>query len=236
MGSSTGAADEPFCRVASNTVVQLETIAFMRDYVRNQRGRMFESEFFEFFSKVHPAAPFVFWIPIGLGTLAYALLTDTTTLALTVTMAPVGFFTWQILEYFIHKKIFHWLGVGPISRRFHDIVHGFHHKYPDDDTRLVMPLAVSIGLAVIIVTGLYFMGRPDFTIPFWTGLLSGYLFYDFMHWSTHFRTPINEWERKIRAHHMAHHFADPDMNFGISHMWIDRLLGTMKKSSHSAKS
>ena len=33
----------------------------------------------------------------------------------------------------------------------------------------------------------------------------------------------------MRAHHMAHHFADVDANYGISHRWIDSLLGTLKK-------
>jgi sterol desaturase/sphingolipid hydroxylase (fatty acid hydroxylase superfamily) len=30
---------------------------------------------------------------------------------------------------------------------------------------------------------------------------------------------------------MAHHFATPDKNFGISHRWIDRLMGTLKSRS-----
>ena len=30
----------------------------MKHYIRNTRGRMFESDFFEFFSKVHPSMPF----------------------------------------------------------------------------------------------------------------------------------------------------------------------------------
>jgi hypothetical protein len=28
---------------------------------------------------------------------------------------------------------------------------------------------------------------------------------------------------------MAHHFADPAHNFGISHRWIDALVGTLKR-------
>jgi sterol desaturase/sphingolipid hydroxylase (fatty acid hydroxylase superfamily) len=200
----------------------------MKDYIRHQRGRMFESDFFEFFSKVHPAAPFVFWIPIGLGVLGYALVNGVTTVVNTVALFPLGFLTWQVLEYFIHKKVFHWQGVGPISRRFHDIVHGFHHKYPDDDSRLVMPLAVSIGLASAIGGGLYFLHRPEVTVPFWTGLLFGYLWYDFLHWSTHFRKPLTRWGKKLRSHHMSHHFADHETNFGISHRWLDRLMGTLK--------
>ncbi len=204
----------------------------MKDYLRHQRGRMFESSFFEFFSKVHPSMPFVFWIPIVLGVLGYSLVEGVTRLALAAGLLPLGWVTWQLLEYFIHKKIFHWLGIGPISRRFHDIVHGFHHKYPDDDTRLVMPLPVSIGLATVIGFGLWLAGRPDVTVPFWCGLVAGYLWYDFLHWSTHFRRPLTAWGRALRAHHMSHHFADTESNFGISHRWIDAVLGTLRKSVH----
>jgi sterol desaturase/sphingolipid hydroxylase (fatty acid hydroxylase superfamily) len=203
----------------------------MKDYLRHQRGRMFESDFFEFFSKVHPATPFIFWIPIGVGVLGYALFAGITSALKTVALFPLGFFTWQVLEYFIHKKIFHWTGIGPISRRFHDIVHGFHHKYPDDDSRLVMPLAVSISLASAIGGGLYLLHRPDITVPFWAGLLFGYLWYDFLHWSTHFRKPLTAWGRRLRGHHMSHHFADPESNFGISNLWLDRLMGTLRKRS-----
>jgi sterol desaturase/sphingolipid hydroxylase (fatty acid hydroxylase superfamily) len=116
-----------------------------------------------------------------------------------------------------------------MSRRFHDIVHGFHHRYPDDADRLVMPLAVSISLAAVIGGALYLVHRPALTVPWWCGLVSGYLNYDFTHWSTHFRRPLTRWGKTLRAHHMAHHFADVDANFGISHRYIDALLGTLRK-------
>ncbi len=201
----------------------------MKDFIRHQRGRMFESDFFEFFSKVHPAAPFVLWLPIAAFVIFWSLSTEVTRPVLMAAFLPLGFVTWQLMEYFIHKKVFHWLGNGPITRRFHDIVHGFHHKYPDDDTRLVMPLAVSIFLGTSIAGALWLLGRPDMTVPFWLGILLGYLWYDFLHWSTHFRKPLTAWGRKLRDHHMAHHFAADGWNhhFGISHMWIDRLMGTL---------
>lgn len=200
----------------------------MKDYVRNQRGRMFESEFLEFFSKVHPAAPFALWIPIVVGTLVYGLYTTTTSPLHALLFFPLGFVSWQVMEYFIHKKIFHWQGIGPISRRFHDIAHGFHHKYPDDPERLVMPIAVSVTLGSAFALGLTLLHRPSLTLPWWCGLVAGYLFYDFIHWSTHFRKPLTSWGKVMRAHHMAHHFADIDANFGISHRWVDRVMGTLK--------
>jgi sterol desaturase/sphingolipid hydroxylase (fatty acid hydroxylase superfamily) len=201
----------------------------MKDYVRNTRGRMFESDFFELLSKVHPSTPFILFVPIVAAVLGFGLFTGKTTLACAATFFPLGVVTWQLLEYFIHKRLFHWRGIGPISRRFHDIAHGFHHKYPDDAERLVMPLAVSVPLAVFFGIAALLVHRPSLALPWWCGLVAGYLFYDFMHWSTHFRRPLTKWGAKMRAHHMAHHFADPDSNFGISHRYVDRALGTLQK-------
>jgi sterol desaturase/sphingolipid hydroxylase (fatty acid hydroxylase superfamily) len=190
---------------------------------------MFESDFFEFFSKVHPVVPFALWIPIVTGVAGYGLSSGTTQPRDLLLWSPLGFVSWQLMEYFVHKKLFHWQGIGPISRRFHDIVHGFHHKYPDDPDRLVMPVAVSLGLGGLIGVLAYLVHRPAATLPWWCGLVSGYLSYDFMHWSTHFRRPLTRWGKAMRAHHMAHHFADIDSNFGISHRYVDRLMGTLKK-------
>jgi sterol desaturase/sphingolipid hydroxylase (fatty acid hydroxylase superfamily) len=178
---------------------------------------------------VHPAAPFVLWIPIDLYVLGSALVTGASTWTQAVAFVPLGWLTWQMLEYVIHKKLFHWTGGSPLARQLTGTEgHVFHHRYPDDDTRLVMPIAVSIFLASTIWGGLSLLGRPDVTHPFWCGIVAGYLWYDFMHWSQHYRKPLTEWGRRLRAHHMSHHFADPDTNFGISHMWIDRVLGTMR--------
>lgn len=201
----------------------------MKTFIRNQRGRMFDSELFEFFSKVHPAVPFILWIPV-VGLVAfYGLSSGVTQPQRFVLWFPVGLVSWQLMEYVVHKKLFHWQGIGPISRRFHDIVHGFHHRYPDDPDRLVMPVAVSIGLGGLIGALAYLVHRPELTLPWWCGLVSGYLFYDFMHWSTHHRRPLTRWGKKMRVHHMAHHFADIDSNLGISHRWVDRVMGTLRR-------
>ncbi len=199
------------------------------NYERHASARMFENAFLEACSKVHPAVPFVFYIPIIAGLQAWALYAGVTRWTWTLAFWPVGWLTWCFMEYGIHRFFFHWEGSGPLTRKLHDIVHGYHHRYPDDEKRLVMPLGASIPLAIVIGGLLYLVGQPQATIPFFVGLVAGYLFYDFTHWSTHYRTPRTAWGRALRSHHMAHHFATPDKNFGISHRWIDRLVGTLKK-------
>jgi len=199
------------------------------NYERHQTARMFESDFFEFFSKVHPAVPFIFYIPITAGLMVYGLATGLTSWAMAAAFFALGWLTWDLMEYWIHRGLFHWEGNGPVTRKLHDILHGYHHRYPDDPKRLVMPLGASIPLAGVIGWGLWLFHRPDVTLPVFCGVIAGYLFYDFTHWSTHYRDPKTSWGRAIRSHHMAHHFADPTRNFGISHRWIDFIIGTLKQ-------
>jgi sterol desaturase/sphingolipid hydroxylase (fatty acid hydroxylase superfamily) len=199
------------------------------DYQRGTSARMFQSPFFEACSKVHPVAPFAFYIPIIAGLMIYGLATGKSTPLDAVVWIPLGWITWDAMEYSLHRGFFHWEGSGPFTRKIHEIIHGYHHQYPDDSLRLVMPLGASIPLAIVIGTVLALIGKPAVTIPYFCGIVAGYLFYDFTHWSTHYRTPRTAWGRAIRAHHMAHHFADPTCNFGISHRWIDFLAGTLRK-------
>lgn len=215
--------------VETAPLLRLSTRPMKMDYVRNGSSRMFESPFFERMSRVHPATPFVFYIPILIGLMGWGLYSGTTSLFWTAAFAPVGWVAWCFMEYFIHRLFFHWEGSGPFTRRVHEIAHGYHHRFPDDEDRLVMPLGASIPLATLIGTGLYFLDKPHATLPGFAGLVSAYLWYDFTHWSTHFRTPRTAWGKAIRSHHMAHHFAVHDKNFGISHRWIDVLFGSLKK-------
>ena len=137
---------------------------------------------------------------------------------------------WDLAEYGIHRWWFHWEGNGPFTRKFHDIIHGYHHMYPDDSLRLVMPLGASFPLALLIGGGLYLVGRAGGDHP---GLRRVRL-----------RLPLlrlhplvdarrgargRAWGKAIRGHHMAHHFADPSKNFGISHRWIDAVVGTLRR-------
>jgi sterol desaturase/sphingolipid hydroxylase (fatty acid hydroxylase superfamily) len=204
------------------------------EYSRNTQAKMFDSAFFEATSKVHPVTPFLLYVPLVLGLLGWSLATGRTSVGYAAAAFPAGWLTWSLMEYGIHRFAFHWEGNSPFTRKLHDVVHGYHHKYPDDATRLVMPLGASIPLALVIAGALWLLGNPAATLPYFCGIVAGYLFYDFTHWSTHYRTPLTKWGRAIRAHHMAHHFADPNANFGISHRWVDALVGTLRRRAEQS--
>jgi sterol desaturase/sphingolipid hydroxylase (fatty acid hydroxylase superfamily) len=187
---------------------------------------MFDNAFLEACSRVHPVTPFLFYIPLTTALFAWGLYSGTTTALRAAIFVPLGFVTWVWMEYGIHRFFFHWEGNGPFTRWLHEITHGYHHKYPDDSKRLVMPLGASIPMALLIAGILWLVGSLQWTVPYFLGIVWGYLWYDFLHWSTHHRTPLTAWGKALRSHHMAHHFARSDRNFGISHRWVDMLVGS----------
>jgi len=199
------------------------------DYNRHASGRLFENAFLERSSRVKPVTPFLFYIPIIVGLQVWAFWTGTTTLGWTLGMWVAGWITWQWMEYSLHRYFFHWEGNGPFTKKLHAIIHGYHHLYPDDLDRLVMPLGASIPLALVITGLLWLVGAPHATLPYFVGLVAGYLWYDFMHHYLHAKNPRTKWGKMLRAHHMAHHFNTPDKNFGISHIYIDKLMGSMRQ-------
>lgn len=205
------------------------------EYARQSSARMFDNAFLEACSKVHPVTPFLFYIPIITGLMVWALWTGVTTLGMAALFSLAGYLTWCVMEYTLHRNLFHWEGNGPLTRKFHDIIHGYHHNYPDDPLRLVMPLGASIPLALVISGLLWLVGRPAATLPYFCGIVVGYLVYDFLHWAVHYKKPSTAWGKKMRSHHMAHHFACPDKNYGISHQWIDALVGTLQKRGQAAR-
>ncbi|MBS1529619.1 MAG: sterol desaturase family protein, partial [Bacteroidetes bacterium] len=90
--------------------------------------------------------------------------------------------------------------------------------------RLVLPPSVSIPLA----TGFYFLFRvilPDGDIfAFFPGFILGYLFYDMTHYAIHhFNFKGNIW-KKIKQHHMLHHYQDPDRGYGVSSPLWDKVF------------
>lgn len=200
--------------------------------------RMFQSDFIEKFSRVHPATPFVAYVPllswvlyrsiqrVGLeGAPGYATIP-----ALVVT----GVLVWTLTEYLLHRYVFHWVNDTAWGKRVHFILHGVHHDFPNDKDRLVMPLGASIPMAILF----YVMYRGIFGIafgePLYIGMGIGYLMYDGTHYAVHHFKLTSRVGKWIRKHHMVHHFADHDGGFGVSTPLWDIVFRTMPAKKKTA--
>jgi sterol desaturase/sphingolipid hydroxylase (fatty acid hydroxylase superfamily) len=199
--------------------------------------RMFESDFLERFSRIHPATPFVAWIPVAAFMIGRSLWRHDLPVLAIPGLFFGGLFAWTLAEYVLHRWIFHWTKDTAAGRRIHFLLHGVHHDFPNDKDRLVMPLPTSIPLAVVFYALFTLSLGRTFGEPFFAGFTIGYLFYDGTHYFVHHFRPKSRWGKLLRRHHMTHHHADHDGGFGVSSPLWDLVFRTMpskKRTSSSA--
>jgi dihydroceramide fatty acyl 2-hydroxylase len=190
--------------------------------------RMFQADIVERFSRIHPATPFVAWLPVvGLLLGRTAVRHDLTWYAVAALFA-VGVLAWTFSEYVLHRWVFHWIEDSPRGRRLHFLIHGVHHDFPNDKDRLVMPLGFSIPMGVLFYfVFLLLMGGVRIAEPFFAGFILGYLAYDGSHYAIHHFRMRSGFLLLIKKHHMLHHHADHDGGFGVSSPLWDHVFRTM---------
>jgi len=148
-------------------------------------------------------------------------------------------FFWTLVEYLLHRYVFHWISENKFVQRFHFVMHGSHHLYPRDKERLLMPpvpgLIMASFLFVIFYAIFSLLSIAEYTWAFFPGFFLGYLLYSFLHRATHVAKPPKRF-KQIWRHHSLHHYKYPDKAFGVSTSFWDRVFGTMPPKDQSVQS
>jgi dihydroceramide fatty acyl 2-hydroxylase len=152
-----------------------------------------------------------------------------------VALAMLGYALWTLLEYWLHRIVFHFEPEDGIGARLHWIIHGVHHDHPNDPMRLVMPPAVSLPLAALFFGIFYAAFGPHLSPGVTAGFLGGYLVYDMTHFYVHHGHPRSRITRLLRERHMRHHFQDDTRGFGVSAPYWDNVFGTAPRSRRAAE-
>lgn len=192
------------------------------------RIRMFKSDFMEQFSYVHPLVPLVVFAPVILFCGFASFYFYSITPVQFALMFVVGIFFWTITEYTLHRFVFHPPMTNEFFRKLYFYSHGIHHDAMNDATRLVMPPAVSVPLAI----GVYFASKAALGtdgLAFFTGFVASYLVYDYLHFSTHFFVFNNRIFKILKKKHMVHHHKDHHANYGFTSPLWDYVFGTYYK-------
>ena len=131
----------------------------------------------------------------------------------------VGAAAWTLLEYLVHRIVFHRYSVA--GRRLHQL----HHDHPNDPdaerSSLSTPLIASpIGFLLIVTAGL------EDGSGFFAGLLLGYLAFIVVHYAVH-SWPIgpNSWLYSAKMRHLTHHRFE-DCNYGVTTSFWDIVFRT----------
>ena len=113
--------------------------------------RLFKSDFLEFFTHISPVTVMVIWLPIAIY---FTWSADCSTCKDKADGSSrsgylIGLFLWTISEYLLHRFLFHFKPRTPRQERLSFLFHGVHHAQPQEKSRLVMPIALSIPLAAL---------------------------------------------------------------------------------------
>lgn len=142
-----------------------------------------------------------------------------------------GLFLWSFIEYLIHGILSHRFGT-PVST-----MHWQHHR----DPRRVFTSPIAPLLIVPLLWWLFslFMGAW-FAGVLMAATLCGFIYYEYVHWRIHFREPVNAYQRRLKAHHLAHHYCNARLYHGVGNHFWDRVFGTLNdpetRAQHYAKS
>ncbi|MCC8426241.1 sterol desaturase family protein [Mucilaginibacter sp. UR6-11] len=197
-----------------------------KNFISNSQEstRMFKNDLLEALSKVHFLVPVFIFVPVILASTYIALFVKAIGILTYIEFFIVGLFVWTFVEYVMHRFVFHYVPKNKIGLRLHFIFHGVHHDYPSDAKRLVLPPSVSIPLATLFYFLFDAILPVNYVFGFFPGFILGYLFYDISHYAIHhFNFKGNIW-KKIKQHHMLHHYQSPDKGYGVSSPLWDKIF------------
>ncbi|MET0790822.1 MAG: sterol desaturase family protein [Polyangiaceae bacterium] len=175
--------------------------------------------------RTHPAVPALLFGPLVCLALLYAHAHAAN--ALWVGAFLGGLLGFTLLEYVLHRFLLH-RDPGPAraSRIAAFLRHGYHHAYPSDAGRLVLPPLVTIPFALAIAA-LYALSMPlAAAAAAFAGTAMGYVAYDFMHWWLHHGRAKSRAGRWLKRYHLLHHHQHIAARFGVSTPLWDFVFGT----------
>lgn len=189
-------------------------------------NRVFKNPILEKLTHTHIAWPLSIFYGLSAILLFYTLYVGLFGPAAGILLFLGGFVLFTLVEYLVHRYTFHMEANTPKKERLQYVLHGAHHDYPKDKTRLAMPPIVSVILASIFF-GVYRLILGDAGIPFTAGFVSGYATYLCVHYSVHAFPPPNNFLRHLWIHHALHHYQQPNAAYGVSSPLWDRIFRTM---------
>lgn len=190
--------------------------------------KLFDNPILEKISRTHIAFPISLYLTISAALLTYAMMYTNMATYLIPLLFFSGFLFFTLIEYLMHRYLFHMSTEKPWKKRMQYTMHGVHHDFPKDKDRLAMPPIVSILYAVILFFVFYSLMNTK-VFGFLPGVMTGYATYLFVHFIIHAYPPPKNFFKYLWIYHAIHHYKDNTVVFGVSSPLWDYVFGTLPK-------
>jgi sterol desaturase/sphingolipid hydroxylase (fatty acid hydroxylase superfamily) len=198
------------------------------NHMAPQKGeiRLFKNALLERLSKISPVTVLAVYLPLTVFSIWKSFSVGVAVVPFIVLFLSGGAF-WTLFEYIFHRFVFHFIPRGEFQERISFLFHGVHHQYPNDKKRLVMPITLSLAIALLLFV-IFSVVFGAWVWAFWAGFGLGYLSYDMTHYSIHhFKRPKIQWLKDLWKAHIDHHYRDSNKGYGVSSQFWDRVFGTL---------
>jgi sterol desaturase/sphingolipid hydroxylase (fatty acid hydroxylase superfamily) len=180
------------------------------------------------FGRSRPEIHYWLFAPLALLQFGLAARTGRITLAQGAGLVLAGTFAWTLAEYFIHRFSFHSTSEHPLVRPFNSGLHRLHHDQPSDRLYTAAPVALALPAYSLFFAAFWLISQSlARAAMIGTGFAASFLFYEFCHYSAHLRAPKLRYLKRLKRHHMLHHFADERTRFGVTSALWDRVFKTL---------
>ncbi len=190
--------------------------------------QLFKNPVLEKLSRTHIAMPLIIFFLYSSALLYWSITHTLLSGVTTVGMFFLGLLAFTWVEYMMHRYIFHMKAETEKRAKMQYTMHGVHHEFPKDKTRLAMPPIVSITLSTLLLF-LFRLLLGDFVFSFLPGFLVGYAGYLSIHYMVHAFQPPKNFMKILWVNHSIHHYKNGEEVFGVSSPFWDYVYGTMVK-------
>jgi len=144
-------------------------------------------------------------------------------------LIPLGVALWTLLEYFLHRFVFHFEVENKSIGRLLNGSHLEHHAQPRDAHHLLVHTSYGLVISAIVYILLFAALRDSFRAAgLLVGIWAGFLYYESVHYRVHLGDSPGALIGYQRRAHFHHHFRAPDVSFGVTTPFWDYVFGSKR--------
>lgn len=176
-------------------------------------------------------SPFYFYTLLNLVLGTAAVTSETRSLTSILFLFLTGVLTWGLIEYCLHRLVFHFDAQSEKGRQLVYGMHLSHHTDPKNMDDLFAGLRLSLPLALLYcLLAWALFGSWQAVVYLFIGLTAGYFYYEFLHYQAHHLSPRLGVFRYLKKYHLLHHHQSSALRFGVTSPLFDYLFGTFQST------
>ena len=191
---------------------------------------LFKNKILERLTHTHISLPLIIFFSIAAVLIYFGIFEKGFAVPKMIFLFLGGLFFFTLVEYLMHRYLYHIPATTEQRKKISYTMHGVHHDYPKDKSRLAMPPVLSLLIASILFI-IYRAVLGDLVFGFLAGFLVGYAGYLAIHYSVHALKVPNNFLKVLWHHHAIHHYREDDRAFGVSSPLWDHIFKTMPRNA-----